>query len=86
MIPTIIGALVVGLTLGLLGSGGSAIMVPILIYLVGHDAKVSIAESMAIVGAISAVGAIPFARGKSVDWPSVFFFGLPAMAGTFIGA
>jgi len=82
----IFGALLVGLVLGLLGSGGSTVMVPILVYLVGHDAKIAIAESMAIVGAISIVGAIPFARSKQVDWRSVWLFGLPAMLGTFIGA
>ena len=61
-------------------------MVPILIYIVGHHAKVSIAESMAIICVISTVGAIPFARAKSVDWTSVVYFGLPAMAGTYLGA
>lgn len=86
MTTIILGALLVGLTLGLLGSGGSTVMVPILVYLVGHDTKVSIAESMAIVGAISVVGAIPFARAKQVHWRSVFLFGIPAMAGTFLGA
>ena len=86
MTTIIIGAIIVGLILGLLGSGGSAVMVPILVYLVGHDAKVSIAESMAIVGAISMTGAVPFARQKQVDWRSVFLFGLPAMIGAFIGA
>lgn len=86
MTTIIIGAIIVGLILGLLGSGGSAIMVPILVYLVGHDAKISIAESMAIVGAISLTGAVPFARRKQVDWQSVFLFGLPAMLGTFVGA
>ncbi len=86
MTTIILGALLVGLTLGLLGSGGSTVMVPILVYLVGHDAKVSIAESMAIVGAISVAGAIPFTRAKQVHWRSVFVFGIPAMAGTFLGA
>ena len=86
MTTIIIGAIIVGLILGLLGSGGSAVMVPILVYLVGHDAKVSIAESMAIVGTISAAGAIPFARSKQVNWPSVLLFGLPAMTGAFMGA
>ena len=86
MTTIFIGAIIVGLILGLLGSGGSAIMVPILVYLVGHDAKISIAESMAIVGAISVIGAVPFARRKQVDWQSVLLFGLPAMLGTFIGA
>ena len=86
MLTVIIGAIIVGLILGLLGSGGSAIMVPILVYLVGHDAKISIAESMAIVGAISLAGAIPYARKKLIDWNSVALFGVPAMGGTFIGA
>lgn len=82
----IIGALFVGLVLGLLGSGGSTLMVPILVYVVGHDTKISIAESMVIVGSISLVGAIPYGLAKQVDWRSVCFFGLPAMLGTFVGA
>lgn len=86
MTTIFIGAAIVGLILGLLGSGGSAVLVPILVYLIGHEAKTSIAESMAIVTVISAIGAIPFARSKCVDWQSVFLFGLPAMVGTFIGA
>jgi uncharacterized membrane protein YfcA len=86
MMLLVLGAVIIGLTLGMLGSGGSAITVPILVYLVGHGAKESIAESMAIVGVISAVAAIPYARAKQVDWRSVICFGLPAMLGTFIGA
>lgn len=79
-------AIIVGVILGLLGSGGSAIMVPILVYLIGHDAKISIAESMATIGILSLISAIPFARAKNVDWQSVVLFGIPAMLGTFIGA
>lgn len=86
MIVIWIGALLIGVTLGLLGSGGSAITVPVLIYLVGHGAKESIAESMAIVGLISVAAAIPYARAKQIDWRSVWYFGVPGMFGTFIGA
>ncbi|MEQ8211534.1 MAG: sulfite exporter TauE/SafE family protein [Lacipirellulaceae bacterium] len=86
MTAVFIGALVIGLTLGLLGSGGSAITVPVLVYLVGHQPKQSIAESMAIVGIISIVAAIPYAKSSQVDWRSVLYFGLPGMVGTFIGA
>lgn len=82
----LIGSLLIGLTLGLLGSGGSAITVPILVYLVGHGAKESIAESMAIVGMISIAAAIPYASSKLIDWRSVIFFGLPGMLGTLMGA
>jgi uncharacterized membrane protein YfcA len=80
------GAAIIGLTLGLLGSGGSAITVPVLVYLVGHHAKQSIAESMAIVGLISIAAAIPYGRANLIDWRSVWYFGMPGMAGTLIGA
>lgn len=86
MLTIVIGALIIGLTLGMLGSGGSAITVPVLIYMVGHGAKESIAESMAIVGLISIVAAIPYAKSNQIDWRSVWYFGIPGMAGTFLGA
>lgn len=86
MVVILVGALIIGLTLGLLGSGGSTITVPVLVYLVGHNAKQSIAESMAIVGLIAIVASIPFAKAKQIDWHSVWYFGIPGMLGTFIGA
>ena len=86
MLTLIPGALVVGIVMGLLGSGGSAISVPLLVYVIGHGAKVSIAESMAIVGLIAFFAAIPYSMARQVDWPSVVFFGIPGMLGTFLGA
>ncbi|QDT61381.1 Sulfite exporter TauE/SafE [Stieleria bergensis] len=82
----LVGATIIGLTLGLLGSGGSAITVPVLIYLIGHGGKESIAESMAIVGLISIVAAIPYGRAHQIDWRSVLYFGVPGMMGTYAGA
>lgn len=76
----------VGLSLGLLGSGGSILTVPILIYLVGEEEKTAIAESLGIVGAIALAGFIPYALKKQVHWRSVILFGLPGMAGTYGGA
>lgn len=86
MVLVFAGALAIGLTLGMLGSGGSAITVPVLIYVVGHGTKESMTESMAIVGLISIVAAIPYARAHQIDWRSVWYFGLPGMLGTFVGA
>ncbi|MCA9132445.1 MAG: sulfite exporter TauE/SafE family protein [Planctomycetales bacterium] len=86
MASILIGALIIGLTLGMLGSGGSAVTVPVLVYLVGHGAKESIAESMAIVGLISMAAAIPYASSRQIDWRSVWFFGIPGMLGTYAGA
>ena len=82
----ILGALIVGLMLGLLGSGGSILTVPVLVYVLGHHGKVAIAESLAIVGGIALAGMLPYARARQVDWRSVVFFGLPGMAGTYGGA
>ena len=79
-------ALAIGLTLGLLGSGGSILTVPVLVYLLGQPEKVAIAGSLAIVCAIALVGAVPYARQRLIDWRSVVLFGLPGMAGTWLGA
>jgi uncharacterized membrane protein YfcA len=81
-----LGALAIGLTLGLLGSGGSILTVPVLVYLVGEPDKIAIAESLAIVGLIAAIGALPYAKRGLVSWTTVLLFGLPGMAGSYVGA
>ena len=50
-------ALFIGLSLGLIGGGGSILAVPILVYTLGLDAKTAIAMSLAIVGVVSLIGA-----------------------------
>lgn len=86
MIFAWLGAVAIGLSLGLLGSGGSILTVPILVYLVGEGEKVAIAESLAIVGLIAAAGALPYSRQKLVHWPMVGLFGIPGMVGAYGGA
>jgi uncharacterized membrane protein YfcA len=81
-----LGALAIGLTLGLLGSGGSILTVPVLVYLVGEPDKIAIAESLAIVGLIAAIGALPYAKRGLVSWTTVLLFGVPGMAGSYVGA
>ena len=81
-----IGAMLVGLVLGLLGSGGSILTVPVLVYLVGEPEKLAIAESLGIVTLISFVGALPFVYRRQVSWRSVLLFGLPGMVGAYLGA
>jgi uncharacterized protein len=86
MISVLLGAVAIGLVLGLLGSGGSILTVPVLVYLAHEPDKVAIAESLAIVGGIALVGAVPYARRKQVDWHSVLYFGVPGILGTYAGA
>lgn len=81
-----LGAAAVGLSLGLLGSGGAILTVPILVYLVGHDEKSAIAESLAIVGAIALVGMVRAALQGRVDTRSALLLALPGIAGAVVGA
>jgi uncharacterized protein len=74
------------LSLGLLGSGGSILTVPVLVYLLDQPEKVAIAGSLAIVAGIAAAGAIPYAIQKRIDWRSVAYFAPPGMIGTYGGA
>ena len=81
-----LGAMAIGVSLGLLGSGGSILTVPVLVYLIGQDEKLAIAGSLAIVGAIALAGSLPYLKKKQVDWRIVALFGIPGMAGTYMGA
>ena len=80
------GALAIGLSLGMLGSGGSILTVPVLVYLVGQPEKLAIAGSLAIVGLISIAASLPYMRERQVDWRYVWLFGIPGMVGTYGGA
>ncbi len=76
----------IGLSLGLLGGGGSILTVPILVYVIGYGAKEAIAMSLAIVGATSLTGAIGHWRIGNVHLRIAVVFGTVAMIGTYLGA
>jgi hypothetical protein len=82
----LLGALAIGLSLGLLGSGGSILTVPVLHYLVGQPEKLAIGGSLFVVGLIATSAAIPYALHRQVDWRNVAWFGAPGMLGAWIGA
>ncbi|MCF6510123.1 sulfite exporter TauE/SafE family protein, partial [Blastococcus sp. MG754426] len=65
---TVALAVVVGVTLGLLGGGGSILMVPLLVYVAGMDAKEAIAASLVVVGVTAAVSVVGHARAGRVRW------------------
>lgn len=76
----------VGLTLGLLGGGGSILTVPIFVYLLGFEAKAGIAMSLAVVGLTSLVGAVGHWRAGRVQPRVAALFGAVAMMATYGGA
>ncbi len=81
-----LGGVLIGVTLGLLGSGGSILTVPILVYLVGEPQKTAIVESLVIVGLIAAGGVVPYARKGLVAWHTVVAYAAPGMMGSYAGA
>ncbi len=80
------GAIAIGVSLGLLGSGGSIITVPVLVYLLGQEEKIAIAGSLFVVGNIALAGSLQYVRARLIDWRNVFVFGVPGMVGTYLGA
>jgi uncharacterized membrane protein YfcA len=79
-------ASVIGLSLGLLGGGGSILTVPIFVYVLGYAAKPAIAMSLPVVGATSLVGALGHWRAGNVNLRQALSFGVVAMVGAYAGA
>lgn len=83
---TIVAAgLVIGLLLGLTGGGGSILTVPLLVYVVGLDAKIAIATSLLVVGLASMAALLPHSRTGNVYWRTGLLFGAAGMAGAYTG-
>jgi uncharacterized membrane protein YfcA len=76
----------IGLSLGLLGSGGSIITLPVLVYVAGVPAHQAVGMSLVIVGGTSIVGTLLNLRRGSLDLRAGSFFALSGMVGAFIGA
>jgi uncharacterized membrane protein YfcA len=82
---TVVLAAGIGVSLGLLGGGGSILAVPLLVYVSGLPPKEAIATSLLVVGVTSAAGAVPHARAGRVRWRTGLLFGLAGMAGAYAG-
>jgi len=79
-----IGALVVGLVLGLIGGGGSILTVPILVYLIGLNPVTATAYSLFVVGTTSLFGAFQNYRNKMVDLRTAIVFSIPAFIAVYL--
>jgi uncharacterized membrane protein YfcA len=86
---TIIGlllAVLVGLSVSLLGGGGAILAVPVFVYVLGFATKEAVAASLAVVGATSLSGAVWHWRENRARPHVALVFGIFAMAGAYIGA
>ena len=76
----------IGLSLGLMGGGGSILTVPIFVYVLSFDPKLAIAMSLPVVGVTSLVGAIGHWRAGNVELKAAAMFGVVAMVAAYVGA
>ncbi|HET9626044.1 MAG TPA: sulfite exporter TauE/SafE family protein [Kofleriaceae bacterium] len=78
-------SLAIGLSLGLLGGGGSILTVPVLHYTLGFAAHDAIAGSLLVVAVTSSVALVPHARAHHVQWRIGVIFGVASIATAFLG-
>ncbi len=79
-----IGALFIGLVLGLIGGGGSILTVPILVYALSFNPVIATAYSLFVVGTTSLVGAIKNMMKGRVDFKTAIVFAIPAFIAVYI--
>jgi uncharacterized membrane protein YfcA len=76
----------IGVSLGLLGGGGSILAVPMLVYVAGVAAQEAVAMSLAIVGTTSGIASVLHGRQGRLDVQVAALFGGVGMVGAFLGA
>jgi len=79
-----LGALFVGLVLGLIGGGGSILTVPILVYILGYNPVIATAYSLFVVGSSSLVGTIQKMRKGFVDIKIGLAFSFPSFMAVYL--
>ncbi|MBL7997331.1 MAG: sulfite exporter TauE/SafE family protein [Candidatus Kapabacteria bacterium] len=79
-----IASLLIGVSLGLIGGGGSILTVPTMVYLFGVDAVVATVYSLLVVGTTSAVGSLSYFRKGLVHTRTALVFGIPSLFAVFL--
>src|SRR6188474_3561748 len=79
-----IASIIIGISLGMVGSGGSILTVPVLVYLMNIDPLLATTSSLFIVGTTSLVGGLRAYSKKLVDFRAVTEFGIPSIFSIFI--
>lgn len=78
-----IASAAIGISLGLIGGGGSILTVPVLVYLFGIEPVVATSYSLFIVGSTALAGAFPKWKAGDVDVKTALIFGLPSIAAVY---
>lgn len=79
-----VGAALIGVSLGLIGSGGSILTVPVLVYLIHIEPVLATAYSLFVVGVSALLGGVSYARKKLVSYKTVIVFAIPAFIAVYL--
>ena len=78
-----LGALLIGVVLGLIGGGGSILTVPVLVYLFSINPVIATAYSLFVVGTSSLVGSVKNFQKKRIRFKTAISFAVPAVIAVF---
>lgn len=84
LVAAYMAACIIGISLGLIGGGGSILTVPVLVYLFGVEAVTSTAYSLFIVGSTALVGTIQSARKGDIDLRTGIIFAIPSLSAVWL--
>lgn len=79
-----LASILIGISLGLIGGGGSILTVPVLVYLFKIDAVLATTYSLFVVGVSSFLGSYNYFKNKLIDFKTVMAFGLPSIIGVLV--
>lgn len=79
-----IASIFIGISLVLIGGGGSILTVPVLVYLFSLDAVLATAYSLFIVGSTSVVGSLSYFKKGLVNIKTAIIFGIPSIVAVFL--
>lgn len=79
-----IASVLIGVSLGLIGGGGSMLTVPVLVYLFGINAELAVTQSLLVVGGTSLIGSVSYFRNGLVNIKAALVFGIPSVLAVFI--
>lgn len=77
-------AIVIGISLGLIGGGGSILTVPVLVYILGVEPVLATAYSLFVVGSTSLVGSFTYMKKQLVDYKTAVVFAVPSFIAVFL--
>ncbi|NRD22991.1 sulfite exporter TauE/SafE family protein [Winogradskyella litoriviva] len=79
-----LGALIVGLVLGLIGGGGSILTVPILVYFLGFSPILATSYSLFVVGSTALIGTLRNIKNNTIDFKTAIIFAIPSILTVFM--